>query len=258
MLYHHFMSCLPSCVPKDFVGKCVLPIGGVGAKGGGAAQVCLQREHFLMQSRQQTACLCRAVGTLLGLSSSCVRGCSDAQSHPTLCNSTDCSPPVSSVHGISQARILEWVAISSHRGSSWPRDWTWVSWVSCTGKRIFYHWATGHSCWSWGPTFPGGPQSVMEHAGTTRAWLFLLNMRWGTSKGKSLLQSSPLGWLRFRLICLIVWGFPCPIMFPFYLSRVLPPGKPFAILTSQHQFPNGHRTGCSKKFKQDNSIYIKE
>ena len=38
----------------------------------------------------------------------------------------DCSPPGSSVHGISQARILEWVAISFSRGSSRPRDWTWV------------------------------------------------------------------------------------------------------------------------------------
>ena len=41
-----------------------------------------------------------------------------AQSHPTLCNPTDCSPPVSSVHGILQARILEWVAMPFSRGSS--------------------------------------------------------------------------------------------------------------------------------------------
>ena len=39
----------------------------------------------------------------------------------------DCSPPGSSVHGISQARILEWGAISFSKGSSWPRDWTCVS-----------------------------------------------------------------------------------------------------------------------------------
>ena len=42
---------------------------------------------------------------------------------PTLCDPMDCSPPVSSVHGILQARILEWVAISFSRGSSPPRDW---------------------------------------------------------------------------------------------------------------------------------------
>ena len=39
----------------------------------------------------------------------------------------DCSLPGSSVHGIFQARVLEWVAISFSRGSSWPRDWIWVS-----------------------------------------------------------------------------------------------------------------------------------
>ena len=46
----------------------------------------------------------------------------------------DCSPPGSSVHGILQARILEWAAISFYRGSSWPRDQTQVS---CTAGRYF-------------------------------------------------------------------------------------------------------------------------
>ena len=52
---------------------------------------------------------------------------------------TSCSPSGSSVHGISQARILEWVVISYSRGSSWLRHWTCGS---CTGSRILYHWAT--------------------------------------------------------------------------------------------------------------------
>ena len=43
------------------------------------------------------------------------------QSRPTLCDPMLCSPPRSSDHGILQARILEWVAISSSRGSSWPK-----------------------------------------------------------------------------------------------------------------------------------------
>ena len=47
----------------------------------------------------------------------------------TLGNPMDCSPPGFSVHGILQARILEWVAMPSSRGSSWPRDWTHVSYV---------------------------------------------------------------------------------------------------------------------------------
>jgi len=47
-----------------------------------------------------------------------------AQSCPTLCDPMDCSLPVSSVHEIFQARVLEWVAIPFSRGSSWPRDGT--------------------------------------------------------------------------------------------------------------------------------------
>ena len=50
-----------------------------------------------------------------------------AQSCPTLCNPRDCSPPGSSVHGILQTRILEWVAMPSSRGSSQPRNRTQVS-----------------------------------------------------------------------------------------------------------------------------------
>ena len=51
----------------------------------------------------------------------------------------DYSPPGSSVHGIIQARILEWVVISYSRGSSWPRDWTCVCCISCIGRQILYH-----------------------------------------------------------------------------------------------------------------------
>ena len=50
-----------------------------------------------------------------------------AQLCPTLCDPVDCSSAGSSIHGILQARILEWVAISFSRGSSPPRDWTQVS-----------------------------------------------------------------------------------------------------------------------------------
>ena len=52
------------------------------------------------------------------------------QSCLTLCDPTDCSPPGSSVHGILKARILEWVAIPSSRGSSQPRDRTQVSCIA--------------------------------------------------------------------------------------------------------------------------------
>ena len=62
-----------------------------------------------------------------------------AQSYPTLCDPMDCSLPGSSLHGILQARVLEWVAISFSRVSSQPRDRTWVS---CIPGRRFNLWAT--------------------------------------------------------------------------------------------------------------------
>ena len=74
----------------------------------------------------------------------CFTGCSYpccnclvAQLCPTLCDPVNCSPPDSSVHGISLARALKWVAISFFQGSSWPRDWTRVS---CIDRQILYHW----------------------------------------------------------------------------------------------------------------------
>ena len=61
-------------------------------------------------------------------------------SRPALCNPVDCSLPGSSVHGILQPRILEWIAVPFVRGSSWPRDRIRVS---CVAGRFFTVWATG-------------------------------------------------------------------------------------------------------------------
>ena len=67
----------------------------------------------------------------------------------------DCNPPGSSVHGILQARILEWVATSFSRVSSQPRDWTWVS---CIARRFFTEegdhrgwdgWMASLTRWTW-------------------------------------------------------------------------------------------------------------
>ena len=69
------------------------------------------------------------------------------QSCCTLCHPMDCSPPGSSAHGILQARILEWVAISSSRGSSWPKDWTRVSCSSCIAGRFFTAEPPGKPSW---------------------------------------------------------------------------------------------------------------
>ena len=84
-----------------------------------------------------------------------------AESCLTLCNPVDCSPLGSPVHGVLQARTLEWTAISFSRGSFQPRDWTWVS---CIEGRFFL-WAIrkahmitiGHRprcLWNW-PVYPG-------------------------------------------------------------------------------------------------------
>ena len=59
------------------------------------------------------------------------------------CDPMDYSLPGSSVHGILQPRILEWVAMPSSRGSSRPKDWTHISCISCIGRRVLYH------CTSW-------------------------------------------------------------------------------------------------------------
>ena len=66
-----------------------------------------------------------------------IRSCSVTKSCLTPCNPIDCSPPVSSFHGIFPARILEWVASSSSRRSSWPKDQTFVSCFSCIAGGFF-------------------------------------------------------------------------------------------------------------------------
>ena len=61
------------------------------------------------------------------------------QSYTTLCDPTDNSPPGSSVYGILQARILEWVATPSSRESAQLRDQTQVSYVSYIGRQVLNH-----------------------------------------------------------------------------------------------------------------------
>ena len=98
-------------------------------------------------SGRMDTCICMAeslccpfetISTLL-ISYVCV-GAKSLELCLTLCNPMDWSPPGSPVHGVLQARILEWVAVPSSRGSSWPRDWTRISYVSCIGRWVLYHW----------------------------------------------------------------------------------------------------------------------
>ena len=75
----------------------------------------------------------------------CLRAWSVTQLCPPFRDPMDCTLPGFFVHGILQARILEWVARLSSRGSSWPRDRTPISSVSCIAGRFFTHWATWES-----------------------------------------------------------------------------------------------------------------
>ena len=106
---------------------------------------------------------------------------------PTLCDPMDCSPPGSSFHGFLQARILEWVAVPFSRGSSRPRDQTHVSYVSCIGRWILYHWAIGQLLNTCNVVFLGFPQpltlsktlilSVMIFSNQCAFWKFNSNIR---------------------------------------------------------------------------------
>ena len=83
---------------------------------------------------------------LLGCSSLCVHACVlNCFSRVQLCNPVDWGLPGSSVHGILQARTLEWVAMPSSRGSSQPRDQTYFCYVSCIGSRVLTA-STTYSC----------------------------------------------------------------------------------------------------------------
>ena len=87
-------------------------------------------------------------------------GVSVTQSCPILCNPMDCSPLGASVHGISQTRMLEWIDMSFSRGSSRPRDRTWVS---CISGRFFTVWATREALLSLRYQLAFSPLQVSNH-----------------------------------------------------------------------------------------------
>ena len=111
-----------------------------------------------------------------------------AQTQPTLCDPMDCSLPGSSVHGTFQARILEWVAISASRGSSWPRDWTCFSWVFCIGRQVLCH------CGSWEVPPPSDKDSSSTGWGVhpPAVWLHdnKLHQHWPYFQTRSCLKGS--------------------------------------------------------------------
>ena len=123
-----------------------------------------------------------------------------AQSCPTLCDPMDCSLPVSSVHGIFQARILEWVTTSFSRGSSPPRDWNWVSRIA---GRCFTVWATREvragSPWGGNAgdlnSIPGSRRSPGEGNGNPLQYSCLENPRDGGAWRATVAESDTTEWL---------------------------------------------------------------
>ena len=85
--------------------------------------------------------------------------CSVTQLCPTLCDPMDCSPPCSSVQGISQVRKLKWVAISYSRRPSQPKDQTTVSYISCIGRWALYHCVIWETIWSLAHSWVAGLHS---------------------------------------------------------------------------------------------------
>ena len=96
------------------------------------------------QSKYETVPLCQKITLWLRQPSNSSNVCVYMLSQFScvwLCYHLDYSPLGSCVHGILQARIQEWVAMPYSRGSSWPRDGTWISCVSCIAGGLFTLWA---------------------------------------------------------------------------------------------------------------------
>ena len=106
--------------------------------------------------------------------------CSVPQSCLTLSDTMDCSPPASSVRGISQARMLEWAVISFSRGSSRPRDRTRVSCISCAAGRFF----------TAVPPVKSSEQLVSQYQDTNYKGLLCMPVLWAMERGTPS-QTSP-------------------------------------------------------------------
>ena len=132
--------------------------------------------------------ICYVWDTLIG-------HCLVPKSCPTFCDAMVCSPPGSSVHGISQARILKWIAISFSRGSSWPRDQTCVS---CIGPGILLPLShLGSHDRSWGRINCIGPEQQSnrpQYSSRCHSWV-------GCEQKKGAISSQPL-----TQDALLIWG----------------------------------------------------
>ena len=133
------------------------------------------------------------------------------------CDSMDCNPPGSSVHGILQSRILEWVAIPFSRGSSWPRDLTelfyiagiffnfWVTRETPLTALFRYHWyIIASQIYNWYIIASSGKEPTCQCKRPKRCWFnpwvekILWRRKWQSTPvflpGKTHGQSSLMGY----------------------------------------------------------------
>ena len=141
-----------------------------------------------------------------------------AQSCPTLCDLMDYSLPVSIVHGIFQAKILEWVATSFSRGSSWPRG---RMWVSCSAGRFFTVWATKEAAVTLHLS-----ETPLQSSGYNSSATFNSNMTQSSESGYSPLVASLLLLFSPLVVSDSLWSHglwytrpPCPLLYPRVCSK---------------------------------------
>ena len=112
----------------------------LGGRKGGRARASTQSQQILRQPRFRCSEAGKPLRAQFNVVSIAYEVCAQSfQTRLTLCDPIDCSPPGSSVSGILQARILEWVAVPSSRGPSQPRDQTLVCLCLLNCRQIPYH-----------------------------------------------------------------------------------------------------------------------
>ena len=132
-------SGLPFPPPRDLPDPTILYCRQISYHWATRKATCPHANLYILSNSDtwygKTFVFCR----VLNMNKHSLQFSSVAQSCPTLCDPMNCSSPGSSVHGILQARTLEWVAIPFFGGSSQPRDQAWVSRIA---GRVFTVWAT--------------------------------------------------------------------------------------------------------------------
>ena len=163
------------------------------------------------------------------------------QSSLTLFDPLDCSPPGSSVHGILQAKILQWVAIYSSGGSSWFRTWTCVSYRAAPAVQAdslpLSHW--------------GSPTHTHTHTHThvavvqSLSCVQLFATSWTVACQASMSSTISQSLLKFMSIELVILSNHLILCHPFLLPSIFPSIKVFSNELALHvRWPKYHMCMC--------------